>query len=116
MTPPPSPGRLVDALKNYEIIFYLAGSEVALAGVFMALATYCCLHCSEDTPSGLPAEGGASDTEDVEAERDSEPMPASTEEPGSLEALEVLSPRVGSPGPEPEPEVEEVPGLGHESV
>uniref|UniRef100_A0A8C2QN64 Solute carrier family 16 (monocarboxylic acid transporters), member 8 n=1 Tax=Cricetulus griseus TaxID=10029 RepID=A0A8C2QN64_CRIGR len=113
---PPSAGRLVDALKNYEIIFYLAGSEVALAGVFMALATYCCLHCSEDTPSGLPAEGGASDTEDVEAERDSEPMPASTEEPGSLEALEVLSPRVGSPGPEPEPEVEEVPGLGHESA
>ena len=32
-------GRLVDALKNYEIIFYLAGSEVALAGIFMAVAT-----------------------------------------------------------------------------
>ncbi|XP_040610092.1 monocarboxylate transporter 3 isoform X2 [Mesocricetus auratus] len=107
-------GRLVDALKNYEIIFYLAGSEVALAGVFMAVATYCCLRCSKDTPSDPAAQGGASDTEDVEAEGDSEPMPASTEEPGSLEALEMLSPRAGSPGPEPE--VEAVPGLAHESV
>lgn len=104
----------MDALKNYEIIFYLAGSEVALAGVFMAVTTYCCLRCSNDTPSGPAAEGGAPDTEDVDAERDSEPMPASTEEPGSLEALEVLSPRAGSSGPEPE--VETVSGLGHEFV
>lgn len=111
---PSPPGRLVDALKNYEIIFYLAGSEVALAGVFMAVTTYCCLHCSKNTPSGSAAEGGAGDIEDANAERDSEPMPASTEEPGSLEALEALSPRAGSPGPEPE--VETVPGLGHESV
>ncbi|XP_015853307.1 monocarboxylate transporter 3 [Peromyscus maniculatus bairdii] len=110
---PPSAGRLVDALKNYEIIFYLAGSEVALAGVFMAVVTYCCLR-GKDAPSGPAAAGGTSDTEDVEAERDSEPMPASTEEPGSLETLEVLRPRAGSPGPEPE--VEAVPGLGHESV
>lgn len=99
----------MDALKNYEIIFYLAGSEVALAGVFMAVTTYCCLRCSKDIP---PAEGGSSDTEDIEAERDSEPMPASTEEPGSLEALEVLNPRAGFP----EPEEEAVPELGHESV
>lgn len=104
----------MDALKNYEIIFYLAGSEVALAGVFMAVTTYCCLRCSKDIPSGPSAEGGSSDTEDVEAERDSEPMPASTEEPGSLEALEVLNLRAGSP--EPEPEEEAVPELGHGSV
>lgn len=101
----------MDALKNYEIIFYLAGSEVALAGAFMAVTTYCCLHCSKDIPSGPSAEGGTSDTEDVEAERDSEPMPASTEEPGSLEALEVLSPRAGSP----KPEEESAPELGYES-
>nr|XP_048310751.1 monocarboxylate transporter 3 [Myodes glareolus] len=111
---PPSAGRLVDALKNYEIIFYLAGSEVALAGVFMAVTTYCCLRCSKNTPAGPAAERGAGDTDDVDAERDSEPMPASTQEPGSLEALEVLSPRAGSQ--EPKPEVETVPGLGHESV
>ncbi|XP_021072980.1 monocarboxylate transporter 3 [Mus pahari] len=108
---PPSAGRLVDALKNYEIIFYLAGSEVALAGVFMAVTTYCCLRCSKDISSGPSVEGGTSDMEDVEAERDSEPMPASTEEPGGLEALEVLSPRAGSPEPE-----EAVPELGHQSI
>lgn len=104
----------MDALKNYEIIFYLAGSEVALAGVFMAVTTYCCLRCSKDISSGPSAEGGTSDMEDVEAERGSEPMPASPEELGSLEALEVLSPQAGSP----EPELEEaaVPELGHESI
>uniref|UniRef100_A0A8C6RSR1 Solute carrier family 16 (monocarboxylic acid transporters), member 8 n=1 Tax=Nannospalax galili TaxID=1026970 RepID=A0A8C6RSR1_NANGA len=112
--PTPSPGRLVDALKNYEIIFYLVGSEMALAGIFMAVATYCCLHHSKDTPSGPAAEGGTSDTEDAEAEGDPEPIPAITEEPGSLAALEVLGPRAGSP--EPEPEVEAEPGLGQESV
>lgn len=99
----------MDALKNYEIIFYLAGSEVALAGVFMAVTTYCCLRCSKGIPSGPSAEGGSSDTEDVEAERDPETMPASTEEPGSLEALEVLSPQAGSP----EPEEEAMPELDH---
>ncbi|XP_060245045.1 monocarboxylate transporter 3 [Meriones unguiculatus] len=108
---PPSAGRLVDALKNYEIIFYLAGSEVALAGIFMAVTTYCCLRCSQDTPSGPAAEGGTSDTEDAEAERDSEPMPAGTEEPGGLE---VLGQRAESPGPTPEGEAQ--PELVHESV
>lgn len=103
----------MDALKNYEIIFYLAGSEVVLAGVFMAVTTYCCQHCSKDIPPGPSAEGGTSDTEDVEAERDSEPMPASTEEPDSLAALEVLSPRAVSPESEEE---EAVPELGHEII
>ncbi|XP_051015918.1 monocarboxylate transporter 3 [Acomys russatus] len=110
---PPSAGRLVDALKNYELIFYLAGSEVALAAIFMAVTTYCCLRCSKDTSLGPAVEGGTSDIEDMDAERDSEPMPASTEPPGSLEALEVLSLQAGSPGPEPE---KAVPKLGHESV
>ncbi|KFV03299.1 Monocarboxylate transporter 3, partial [Pterocles gutturalis] len=41
---PPSAGRLVDALKNYEVIFYLAGSEVVLSALFLAMATYCCLN------------------------------------------------------------------------
>ncbi|KAI5942841.1 monocarboxylate transporter 3 [Manis javanica] len=90
---PPSAGRLVDTLKNYEIIFYLAGSEVALAGVFMAVAT-CCLHRSQDAP---PSTG----TEDAEAEVDAKALPASTEEPGSLEFLE-------EPSPEAEPAEHEV--------
>lgn len=110
--PLPSPGRLVDALKNYEIIFYLAGSEVALAGVFMAVATKCCQRCSQDAPASPGAEGGASDTEDAEAEVDSEPLPTSTEKPGDLEALEVLSP--GTAPSELEGEAE--PGLDSESV
>ncbi|XP_062971698.1 monocarboxylate transporter 3 [Cynocephalus volans] len=109
---PPSAGRLVDALKNYEIIFYLAGSEVALAGVFMAVATNCCLRRSKDTPSGPGTEGGASNTEDAEAEGDSEPLPTGTEEPSCLEAREVLSPQVRAM----DPDVEAQSGPDPESV
>uniref|UniRef100_A0A8C5K388 Solute carrier family 16 (monocarboxylic acid transporters), member 8 n=1 Tax=Jaculus jaculus TaxID=51337 RepID=A0A8C5K388_JACJA len=105
---PPSAGRLVDALKNYEIIFYLAGSEVALAGIFMAVATYCCLRHSKDTPSDPAAEGGASDAEDAEAEGDSEQMPANTDGSSSLKVLEVLGAQARSPAPEPEVEAESV--------
>uniref|UniRef100_A0A8C0VTJ5 Monocarboxylate transporter 3 n=1 Tax=Castor canadensis TaxID=51338 RepID=A0A8C0VTJ5_CASCN len=105
---PPTAGRLVDALKNYQIIFYLAGSEVAVAGVFMAVATYCCLRRSQDAPSSPATEGGSSDTENAEAEADSGPLPASTKESSSLEALEVLSPRAGSLEPEVEAEPEPV--------
>uniref|UniRef100_G1LV32 Solute carrier family 16 member 8 n=1 Tax=Ailuropoda melanoleuca TaxID=9646 RepID=G1LV32_AILME len=109
---PPSAGRLVDALKNYEIIFYLAGSEVALAGVFMAVATNCCLRRSHDTRPGQGAGGRASDTEDAEAEGDSEALPTAAEPPGSLEAREVPS-----PGARPaEPEVEAEPGSDPKSV
>lgn len=98
----------MDALKNYQIIFYLAGSEVAVAGVFMAVATYCCLRRSQDAPSSPATEGGSSDTENAEAEADSGPLPASTKESSSLEALEVLSPRAGSLEPEVEAEPEPV--------
>lgn len=100
----------MDALKNYEIIFYLAGSEVALAGVFMAVATYCCLRRSRDTPPGPTT--GASDTEDAEVEGEPEPLPPGTQEPCSLESLEVPSPRAGSVGQEREAD----PGRSRESV
>ncbi|XP_042200863.1 monocarboxylate transporter 3 [Callorhinchus milii] len=40
---PPSAGRLVDTFKNYELIFYMAGSELILSSVFLALASYFCL-------------------------------------------------------------------------
>ncbi|XP_011819721.1 PREDICTED: monocarboxylate transporter 3 [Colobus angolensis palliatus] len=109
---PPSAGRLVDALKNYEIIFYLAGSEVALAGVFMAVVTNCCQRCAKAAPAGPGTEDGASDTEDAEAEGDSEPLPVVAEEPGNLEALEVLSARGESTEPEPDAR----PRLAAESV
>ncbi|XP_051693786.2 monocarboxylate transporter 3 [Oryctolagus cuniculus] len=118
---PPSAGRLVDALKNYEIIFYLAGSEVALAGIFMAVATRCCLQRrrrgSQDAAAGPGSEGGASDTEEAEAEAeaeaDSEPLPTAPEKTRSLEALAAPSPSAGSTEPEAE---EAEPGLEAETV
>lgn len=73
LTPPflldPS-GRLVDALKNYEVIFYLAGSEVVLSAVFLAMATYCCLNREKKTPppEKTPSAGGGSDTEEAESD------------------------------------------------
>ncbi|XP_006748001.1 monocarboxylate transporter 3-like, partial [Leptonychotes weddellii] len=102
---PPSAGRLVDALKNYEIIFYLAGSEVALAGVFMAIATKCCLRGrrSQHTRPGQGAEGAASDSEDAEAPGDSEALPTGAEEPGGLQAREVPIPGAAAPEVEAEP-------------
>ncbi|XP_040844097.1 monocarboxylate transporter 3 [Ochotona curzoniae] len=105
---PPSAGRLVDVLKNYELIFYLAGSEVALAGIFMAVATKCCLRRhpsgSQDAPSGPGSEGEASDTEEAEAEVDvdSEPPMVSPEPPCSLETLEEASAGTGEPKAEAE--------------
>lgn len=36
-------GRLVDAFKNYALIFYMAGGELLTAGVFLATASYCCI-------------------------------------------------------------------------
>ncbi|XP_008946475.1 PREDICTED: monocarboxylate transporter 3 [Merops nubicus] len=67
---PPSAGRLVDALKNYEVIFYLAGSEVALSALFLATATYCCLsrRKKEPPPGKNPPTGGGSDTEEAESD------------------------------------------------
>ncbi|XP_037702658.1 monocarboxylate transporter 3 [Choloepus didactylus] len=87
---PPSAGRLVDTLKNYEIIFYLAGSEVVLAGLFMAAATHCCLHRPRDAPASRGAEHHTEDAEaegDSEAEGDPETLPAGDVEPSSLEML-----------------------------
>ncbi|XP_045869286.1 monocarboxylate transporter 3 isoform X2 [Meles meles] len=108
---PPSAGRLVDALENYEIIFYLAGSEVVLAGVFMAVATSCCLRRSRNPQPSQGTEGEASDTEDAEAEGDSGALPTGAEEPGNLEALEVPSPGAGPMEPEEKAE----PGLDPKS-
>lgn len=37
-------GNLVDKYKNYELIFYMAGGELIIAGLFLALATFFCLN------------------------------------------------------------------------
>ncbi|KAL4647855.1 monocarboxylate transporter 3-like [Arapaima gigas] len=62
---PPSAGRLVDAYKNYELIFYMAGGELIAAGVFLCVASYCCvgwvkkpktaMERSQDVEKNLPA-------------------------------------------------------------
>lgn len=43
----------MDAFKNYELIFYMAGSELLTAGVFLATASYCCTgrKKSRDSPN-----------------------------------------------------------------
>nr|XP_020643396.1 monocarboxylate transporter 3 [Pogona vitticeps] len=68
---PPSAGRLVDALKKYEVIFYLAGSEVVLSALFLAIASYCCLSREKkktSQPEDPPAGGGGSETEEAESD------------------------------------------------
>ncbi|XP_061438790.1 monocarboxylate transporter 3 [Rhineura floridana] len=68
---PPSAGRLVDALKKYEVIFYLAGSEVVLSALFLAIASYCCLSREKkktSQPENPPAGGGGSETEEAESD------------------------------------------------
>ncbi|XP_042325315.1 monocarboxylate transporter 3 [Sceloporus undulatus] len=69
---PPSAGRLVDALKRYEVIFYLAGSEVVLSALFLAIASYCCLSRgkkkSPQPEENPPGGGGGSETEEAESD------------------------------------------------
>lgn len=43
-------GRLVDAYKNYELIFYMAGGELIVAALFLAVASYCCLKPQSPDP------------------------------------------------------------------
>ncbi|XP_006002033.1 monocarboxylate transporter 3 [Latimeria chalumnae] len=62
---PPSAGRLVDTFKNYELIFYMAGSEVLFSSLFLALGSYFCLK------RGTPKTGGHEDTK-VDGEPDPE--------------------------------------------
>ncbi|KAG9259505.1 monocarboxylate transporter 3 [Astyanax mexicanus] len=50
---PPSAGRLVDAYKNYELIFYMAGGELITAGIFLTVASYCCLKRRRNKDTGL---------------------------------------------------------------
>lgn len=33
----------MDTYKNYELIFYMAGGELMAAGLFLAIASYCCI-------------------------------------------------------------------------
>ncbi|XP_015261472.1 PREDICTED: monocarboxylate transporter 3 [Gekko japonicus] len=68
---PPSAGLLVDALKKYDVIFYLAGSEVVLSSLFLAIVSYCCLNRGKkmtSQPEPPPPGGGGSETEEAESD------------------------------------------------
>ncbi|XP_053107547.1 monocarboxylate transporter 3 [Hemicordylus capensis] len=68
---PPSAGRLVDALKRYDVIFYVAGSEVLLSSLFLAIASYCCLGREKKKtppPENPSTGGGGSETEEAESD------------------------------------------------
>ncbi|XP_020370273.2 monocarboxylate transporter 3 [Rhincodon typus] len=60
---PPSAGHLVDAFKNYKLIFYMAGSELILSAVFLFGAFYLCL--KQNQPKNRK---GRQQAEDVEGE------------------------------------------------
>ncbi|ETE71155.1 Monocarboxylate transporter 3, partial [Ophiophagus hannah] len=91
---PPSAGRLVDALKKYEIIFYLAGSEVVLSAVFLAVASYCCLNVKKETTPQLENPSivrSNSETEEMEAD-----LPESKESLDNDQSLAQSTDSVGS--------------------
>ncbi|XP_070610912.1 monocarboxylate transporter 3 [Erythrolamprus reginae] len=73
---PPSAGRLVDTLKKYEIIFYLAGSEVVLSGLFLTVASYCCLNAKKETTPQLENPSIVRSNSETEEEAD---LPEATE-------------------------------------
>ncbi|KAM9462861.1 monocarboxylate transporter 3 [Clarias gariepinus] len=50
---PPSAGQLVDTYKNYELIFYMAGGELMVAGLFFAIASYCCIKPKKSKDSSV---------------------------------------------------------------
>nr|XP_033789977.1 monocarboxylate transporter 3 [Geotrypetes seraphini]XP_033789978.1 monocarboxylate transporter 3 [Geotrypetes seraphini] len=55
---PPSAGRLVDAYRNYELIFYVAGVTVTFSALFLATATYCCLRQTQEPEPPPPENHG----------------------------------------------------------
>ncbi|XP_061077732.1 monocarboxylate transporter 3 [Conger conger] len=59
---PPSAGRIVDAYKDYELIFYMVSAELIAAGVFLSVASYCCLGRSKPENTATAKEN------DVEAD------------------------------------------------
>ncbi|XP_072523499.1 monocarboxylate transporter 3 [Salminus brasiliensis] len=66
---PPSAGRLVDAYRNYELIFYMAGGELITASIFLTVASYCCLkrRKNKDTACGQDSdiEGNHTDRDHI---------------------------------------------------
>nr|XP_056702977.1 monocarboxylate transporter 3 [Euleptes europaea] len=77
---PPSAGLLVDALKKYDVIFYMAGSEVVLSSLFLATASYCCLNRAKkmtSQPEHPSPGGGGSETEEAESD-----VPEAEDPPG----------------------------------
>lgn len=61
----------MDALKKYDVIFYMAGSEVVLSSLFLAIVSYCFLDRAKKKtfqPEHPPPGGGGSDTEEAESD------------------------------------------------
>ncbi|XP_043924448.1 monocarboxylate transporter 3 [Protopterus annectens] len=63
---PPSAGRLVDAFKNYQLIFYMAGSEVLFSALFLAITTYCCLKQQKPKMGSQKDRAEAGDLQELE--------------------------------------------------
>ncbi|XP_069460554.1 monocarboxylate transporter 3 [Ambystoma mexicanum] len=55
---PPSAGRLVDAFKNYELIFYMSGGEIVFSSLFLASATFFFLRTEQSEPARSAADDG----------------------------------------------------------
>lgn len=43
----------MDTYKNYELIFYMAGGELMVAGLFFAIASYCCIKPKKSKDSSV---------------------------------------------------------------
>ncbi|KAJ8363336.1 hypothetical protein SKAU_G00121670 [Synaphobranchus kaupii] len=81
---PPLAGRLVDAYKNYELMFYVAGGQIIVAGVFLSVGSYCCLWPGkakdtvedEDVEADPPlADGGHLHCDINRAKKEGKPQP-----------------------------------------
>ncbi|XP_072512171.1 monocarboxylate transporter 3 [Notamacropus eugenii] len=108
---PPSAGRLVDSLKNYEIIFYLAGSEVLLSALFLSTASYCCLRKPRSPELAPDPPSGARDTEEVEY--DGNPCPSAVATAATQHSENHIAPGVEQVEEEEEEgEEEKKPALG----
>ncbi|XP_065130010.1 monocarboxylate transporter 4-like [Paramisgurnus dabryanus] len=71
---PPSAGRLLDYTKNYMYVFLIAGIEVVISGVVLAVCNFLCIKMKKEEAPEAAAESG-----EVEVKNQSSKLP--TEEP-----------------------------------
>ncbi|XP_078513855.1 monocarboxylate transporter 3 [Lissotriton helveticus] len=63
---PPSAGRLVDAFKNYELIFYMSGAEIVFSSLFLAVSTFYLLRTELPELPQPAVDGGENANEEPE--------------------------------------------------